>query len=101
MRLIIDVNTKYCTERTSFVHILAQEKVVSVRHGNMQCGKLTSSVVDPDLVESETLAGSGHGFGTSSVVDPDLVESETLAGSGHGFGKNTDPGSSGSERNLK
>jgi len=32
MTLFIDVNTKYCTERKSFVHILAKKQVVSVRY---------------------------------------------------------------------
>ncbi len=80
MRLIIDVNTKYCTERTSFVHILAKKQEVNVRHGNLQCGKLLLLVVLWIRIWS----------------DPKL-----LAGSGHGFGKNPDPGSSGPERNFK
>ncbi len=75
MRLIIDVNTKYCAERTSFFHILAKKQEVSVRHGNMQFGKLLAV------------------FRIRIWLDPKL-----LAGSGKNI---PNPGSSGSERNLK
>ncbi len=63
MTLIIDVNTKYCTECTSSIHILAKKQEVNVRHGNMQCGKLQKVLRIRSRLDQKLLAGSGYGSG--------------------------------------
>jgi hypothetical protein len=67
MRLIMDVNTKYCTERTSLVHILAKKQEVSVRHRNLQCGKLQKVLRIRSRLDPKLLAGSGYGSGKKQL----------------------------------